>query len=402
MALCNAARNPGRSALAIGLTASACFLIAAVSAFRIDTARQATDRTSGSGGLALIGQSELPIQYDLDTPQGRKETGFDLDQEGLLAKCRFFAFRIKPGDDASCLNLYQPRQPRLLGVGPQFIARGGFAWADAPDMPNPWQLLAPDARRSRDSFNPKPAATVNPVPVVLDQTTADYSLKRGNGRGETFAIQDAHDRPLELQVAGLLKDSIFQGDLLVGEDNLHRYDPAAVGYRYFLVETPPGQATAVQQALQQKLGDYGFASETTAERLGTLAAVQNTYLATFQSLGGLGLLLGTVGLAVVQWRNVLERRGELALLRAAGFPAGLLAILVAMENMMLLGLGLGVGLAAAVVAVLPHLIGRGAAVPFGLLAAIFALVLLAGLAASLAAIRGVLRSPILPALREER
>ena len=28
-------------------------------------------------------------------------------------------------------------------------------------------------------------------------------------------------------------------------------------------------------------------------------AVQNTYLSTFQSLGGLGLLLGTVGLAVV-------------------------------------------------------------------------------------------------------
>jgi hypothetical protein len=53
-------------------------------------------------------------------------------------------------------------------------------------------------------------------------------------------------------------------------------------------------------------------------------------------------------------------------------------------------------------AVLPHLIGRGAAVPFGLLACIFALVLIAGLAASLAAMRGVLRTPILSALREER
>ena len=188
----------------------------------------------------------------------------------------------------------------------------------------------------------------------------------------------------------------------MGEDDLQRYDPAAVGYRYFLIETPPGEATAVQQALQQKLGDYGFVSETTVERLSTLAAVQNTYLATFQSLGGLGLLLGTIGLAVVQWRNVLERRGELALLLAAGFPARMLAILVAMENVLLLLLGLGVGLLAALVAVLPHLIGRGAAVPLGLLAAIFALVLVAGLAASLLAMRGVLRTPILPALREER
>ncbi len=189
---------------------------------------------------------------------------------------------------------------------------------------------------------------------------------------------------------------------MLGEDDLQRYDADAVGYRYFLIETPPGQATAVQQALQQKLGDYGFTSETTAERLGALAAVENTYLATFQSLGGLGLLLGTIGLAVVQWRNVLERRGELALLRAVGFPAPVLAMLVAMENMALLLLGLGVGLLAALAAVLPHLMGRGAAVPYGLLAAIFASVLVAGLAASLAAVRGVLRTPILPALREER
>ena len=77
-------------------------------------------------------------------------------------------------------------------------------------------------------------------------------------------------------------------------------------------------------------------------------------------------------------------------------------MLVAMENVLLLLLGLGVGLLAALVAVLPHLIGRGAAVPFGLLAGIFALVIVAGLAASLAAVRGVLRAPILAALREER
>ena len=34
--------------------------------------------------------------------------------------------------------------------------------------------------------------------------------------------------------------------------------------------------------------------------------MQNTYLSTFQSLGGLGLLLGTIGLAALQLRNVLE------------------------------------------------------------------------------------------------
>ncbi len=114
-----------------------------MSVFRVDPARQATDRDSGSGGFTLIGQSALPIYFDLDTPQGRQETGFDPEQEKLLAKCRFYAFRVKTGDEASCLNLYQPQQPRLLGVTPKFIEHDGFAWADAPDMPHPWQLLAP-------------------------------------------------------------------------------------------------------------------------------------------------------------------------------------------------------------------------------------------------------------------
>jgi ABC-type antimicrobial peptide transport system permease subunit len=391
MALRNAARNPGRSALAVGLTASACFLIAAVSVFRVDPARQANDRTSGSGGFALIGQSELPIHFDLDTPQGRKEIGFESKQEQLLAKCRFYSFRVKSGDEASCLNLYQVSQPRLLGVGEQFIDRGGFSWADAPDMPNPWVVLA-DTTKS----------DAGPVPVVLDKTTANYALNLFGGRGQRYLIHDARNRSLDLEVAGLLNDSIFQGDLLVGADALHRYDPDVVGYRYFLIETPPADATAVQQVLQRKLGDYGFTTETTADRLSTLAAVANTYLATFQSLGGLGLLLGTIGLAVVQWRNILERRGELALLRAAGFPARTLAVLVGLENVLLLLLGLGVGLLSALVAVLPHLIGRGAAVPVAMLSGIFAAVLIAGVCVSLLATRGVLRTPILAALREER
>ncbi len=66
----------------------------------------------------------------------------------------------------------------------------------------------------------------------------------------------------------------------------------------------------------------------------------NTYLATFQTLGGLGLLLGTVGLAAILLRNVLERRGELATLRALGFQRASLAWLVLAENTLLLLVGL--------------------------------------------------------------
>jgi len=129
--------------------------------------------------------------------------------------------------------------------------------------------------------------------------------------------------------------------------------------------------------------------------------VQNTYLLTFLSLGGLGLLLGTFGLAAVQMRNVLERRSELALLRAAGFRRAVLGWMVTLENALLLVLGLGCGMLAALVAVLPHLLDGRAMIPWDGVAATLAAVLVVGLLAGLLAVRATLRAPLLAALRGE-
>ena len=89
------------------------------------------------------------------------------------------------------------------------------------------------------------------------------------------------------------------------------------------------------------MGDQGFDVPDSRRRLADLMMLQNTYLRTFQSLGALGLLLGTLGLAAVQMRNVLERRGEMGLLCAAGFRRRRLSHLVLLENIMLLLAGLG-------------------------------------------------------------
>jgi ABC-type antimicrobial peptide transport system permease subunit len=199
----------------------------------------------------------------------------------------------------------------------------------------------------------------------------------------------------------LLRKSLFQGELLVSERAFARHFPSQAGYRYFLVETPPGRETEVAATLESKLEDFGFDTEPAAERLQSYQAVENTYLATFQTLGGLGLLLGTLGLAVILVRNVLERLGELATLRAIGYRRSMLGWIVFAENALLLAVGLLIGAFAALVAVAPHLSSGGALVPWPTLAATLVAVALVGLAASGAAVRQVLRAPLLPALRAE-
>ena len=90
-------------------------------------------------------------------------------------------------------------------------------------------------------------------------------------------------------------------------------------------------------------GTSGADAVPTAQRLAEFHAVENTYLSTFQTLGGLGLLVGTVGLAAVLLRNVLERRKELALLRAVGYGRSHLFAIILSENAVLLGWGLAAG-----------------------------------------------------------
>ena len=129
--------------------------------------------------------------------------------------------------------------------------------------------------------------------------------------------------------------------------------------------------------------------------------MENTYLSTFRALGGLGLILGTVGLAAVLLRNVLERRRELALLRAVGYRAPHLSVMVLTENLFILVAGLATGAGCALVAVAPAVSVRGGHVPVNSIIGLLGLVLLTGIVTSFIATAAALRSPLLEALRSE-
>jgi putative ABC transport system permease protein len=386
LAFWNAARNPMRSTLSVGLMASASFLIVALGAFRQDAT------LTGAGGFEYIAESSEPIFANLGSAEGQKEIAQGRAAE--LAGIEAFGFRVKTGDDASCNNLYRSQKPRVLGVTSAFIARekekgDGFAWAAAEKregVKTPWELL--DASPAEGA-----------IPVIVDMNTAMYGLGKFGGVGEEFSYSYDDAGAVRFRVVGLLSNSVLQGSLLIGEENFKKAFPTVAGYRYFLMTTPSGKSEAVLSLLEDRLSDQGFDATPSRQVLESLLAVQNTYLSTFQSLGALGLLLGTFGLAAVQIRNVLERRGELGLLQATGFTKGKIARLILLESATLLMLGLGVGAVSALAAVLPHLLLGGAQFPLLSLLGTLGLVLVAGLLATLIAVRQSMRTPVLAALR---
>ncbi len=207
-------------------------------------------------------------------------------------------------------------------------------------------------------------------------------------------------QPVRLRLVAALRDSIFQGGLLISDAAFLKAFPEQEGFRFFLLDTRQAPAESVMRGLEERLADWGFSVESTRNRLAAYHQVENTYLSTFQSLGALGLILGSVGLATVLLRNVLERRRELALLRAVGYRRQILSGIVLTENLLLLICGLACGAACALLAIIPALRTRGMAFPAAMTGVILCGVLAVGLISSLLAVIAAFRSPLLEALRD--
>jgi ABC-type antimicrobial peptide transport system permease subunit len=157
----------------------------------------------------------------------------------------------------------------------------------------------------------------------------------------------------------------------------------------------------VTTTLTRTMQDYGLDLTPAAERLAEFTRVENTYLTIFLALGGLGLILGTVGMGVIVLRDILEQRGELALLRAVGFSRGLLQRMLLSEYTVTLIAGIACGAVSGIVAVLPSLLTPGTEVPFTFLLLTMLAIVASGIVWIFLATRAATRGELIPALRNE-
>jgi hypothetical protein len=450
----NARRQPGRSMLTAALIASATFVVTSLAAFRMEADVGDYARGGPTGGYRLLADSTAPLIYDLNDAGGRREMDLPQELDMLLREVTIMPFRLRDGDAASCLNLYTKTQPRILGATPAQLARGGFRFqsvmnGDGRGPENPWMLLdgdgsdpspgrkggaLADARVGDEStgdpvgdLSSAPASPSEPpaesagetgalplrsglgsdsrnvppqvIPVIADEAAVHWQLH--SRLGGTIEIADARGESVTLQFVALLSGSVLQDEIIMSEANFRRLFPNEDGYRFFLIDAPSERSDAIEQTLERDLSDYGVAVSATADRLRGYLAVQNTYITTFQTLGGLGLVLGTLGLVAVLLRNVWERRRELALLQAVGYAGSAVQAIVLSENVALVIAGLLAGVIPAVIAIAPVLLQRPESLPWLTLLATLAGVLAMGVGAAVVAVRQALREPLLPALRSE-
>ncbi len=379
VAVQNASRRRGRSLSVVALLATGCFLVLAVSTMQEDLASHADERWSGTGGFELFAEATVPLTED---PAAR------LDEPGVEA----VSIRVRDGDDASCLNLNYAQTPRLLGVNVEELSeRAAFLPKNVDE--NFWDLLN---KNLPDGVVPA---------LVGDTDTVMWGLKKKVGveRGDVLEYRDEAGRDVSVKLVGALpmRLSVFQGTVLISDEAFTRLYPSEGGFRMFLVDTPADARHETAVRLNAEFDRFGMDAIPAVERLQQFYVVESTYLAMFLVLGGLGMILGSVAMGVVVLRNLVERRREIAMLRAMGFRQGVLFRLFFAEYGLLFLMGLAVGGVAAAVSMVPAVTSSASDISLGLQAAVLGIVVLTGMSCIVLALFIGLGKGGFTALRDE-
>ncbi len=375
-----------RSFLTAGLFASAAFVIITVAVNRpLGFAPDTLQKKSGSGGFNLIANSRMPLYSELNSREGRKKNGFASYAAPVWDSVTFVPCKLSVnGEDISCLNVNQPVRPAVLGVPVSVLEQDGAYFSSGRKIS--WEILN----------NKLPGGS---IPALADANSLEWILHKKVG--DTLPVYGASGTPAGLKFTASLSQSIFAGVIVISEENFNGVFGSGTGYNYFLIRTPKEKEEEVLLLLRQELGKMGYTAARTSEALSAFANVQNTYLYTFQILGGLGFLLGTFGIIAVLLQNVYKRRQEFALQAALGFKKRALVFLVAFENALLLLLGLFAGTLSSLAVSFPYILKMGNQINFVLPFLTLLGMLVLGLVSCTLAAYYSLRGDLLSALRSE-
>ncbi len=354
----NSSQNMGRSLTVVILFALGTFLVVSTGANRQDLLKTANAKTSGTGGFQYFAETSIPVLYSLNDKDRRIS-------EGITSKFNAVQFSKLEGDDASCLNLNRVSNPSILGVDPTLLnGRFNFATHSADTEPDRiWEALN--------------VPCVNGVvPGIADQTVIQWGL--GMNIGDTLFYLNEMGDTLRIKLIAGLSPSVFQGYVLISDPNFLKNFPTKSGSNLFLIDVAKETAKATGEELQSIFRDYGWEMTNAVQRLMEFNSVTNTYLSIFLALGALGLILGTVGVAVVLARTIIERKKELAMMQSLGFTQRQIMGLLIREYTRLLIWGILIGFIAAIVAVFPNFLTPGNDISFLTVLLIVAAILVNG------------------------
>ncbi|MGQ8337973.1 FtsX-like permease family protein [Sunxiuqinia sp. A32] len=329
--------NRKKNIMLVSFLSVGIFLVLSTGLNRKDLTSNADQPSSGTGGYTFFTETSLPVLQDLNSSEGQFEFGLE------NSTWNFVQFRALSGDDASCLNLNRISRPKVLGFDPQpFDEKQSFTFitkTDELDEKHPWLSLNKKLPNGQ-------------IPAIADETVIKWGF--GKTVGDTLVYKNESGENVTLKLIGGLANSIFQGNVLIADEYFLENFPSVSGSQILLAEGGSNDVETLQSAFR----NYGIDITPTKERLLQFYQIENTYLNIFLQLGALGLLIGTIGLGIVIFRSLMEKRSEFALLKATGYTRRKLFKISFTEYLIVVILSICIGAIPAVISALPSLLSN--------------------------------------------
>ena len=360
LALRNLTFDLKRNLVIICILAIGIFIVISTGANRVDFSRNASNNSSGTGGFAYFIETNLPVRADLSTTEGKIKMGI----EGEYTNLEFVQLLKYAADDASCLNLNRIIQPSILGVNPEdFRKRNAFFFVDSNTENPTWEML-------------NQSLANNCIPAVADQTVIIWGM--GKTLGDSILYTNESGDSIYLVLVGALESSVFQGNMLVSKQNFEKHFPTISGSKVILADVNSNHSELFHENLEGSLKKYGANIQAAPERLAMFNTVTNTYLDIFLALGGIALLIGTLGMAILIFRSIQSRNRQYAMMQAMGISKQNIRRIVTYEFIGILFSGITIGIISSLIANLLHFFSNNADVPLTLLLTIVILFIING------------------------
>jgi ABC-type antimicrobial peptide transport system permease subunit len=224
-------------------------------------------------------------------------------------------FRLYESGTADCFNLNRVINPSILGIDDtKFNDLKYFSFTDEKID---WNIL--NEKYKDESIIPA-VADASSIKWIMKKSLGDYLYYYGTG-GKLWKVK----------LVAALKNSVFQGNIIISEKSFIKMFPELNGNRVLLLK----KILKKEETELEELFEYGASVELATDRIQKFNSLQNTYLMIFFQLGLLSLILGLAGIIIIILRNIHERKIENELMSKIGFSKIQIFKLYFYENFMI-------------------------------------------------------------------
>jgi putative ABC transport system permease protein len=230
-------------------------------------------------------------------------------------------------------------QYQLLGVSETFLLNNGFTLMERDDRygndRDAWQAL-----NENSSY-----CIVDGSKLAYGDVTLSSEIV-GAYVGGTITITDmgGQNRTRILTVIGIMDQSLFFQGIMLKEDVVKNEYGGADSL--VVVELGEGEdAESVAKAFEKTYLGLGLqTSDLVGIINGFLSFIKN-FMYLMQGFLGIGLLVGIAGIGIISYRNVIERRQQIGMLRAIGFKRSMITKSFIIETSFITILAIFIGIA---------------------------------------------------------